>query len=78
MLIAIIPQVLHYTGFITASENGGINMLNQAFAELCEMEGLVIFCGVLAFTVYLLFNKYTLKSDKLKKVREKILLIHKQ
>ena len=76
MLTALIPIVLDLTGFITASENAGVNMLNQPISAIWGMKGLVLLAGVFALTSYLLLNKYTLKGKKLEEIRMKVKLIN--
>jgi len=77
MLIAIIPLVLDMTGFITASENGGVNMFDQPNSAIWGIRGLVMFAGFLVLISYILLLKYPLKGDKLKEIRNKIMLTQK-
>lgn len=76
MLVAIIPIVLDLTGFITASENGGVNMVNQPMSSIWGIRGLILLAGFFVFVSYLLLKKYTLKGDKLKEVRKAVKLMN--
>lgn len=72
----IIPYVLQFTGFITAEQNGGVDLMTQPVSAVWGIRGMVIFCALLMLIAYFLILKYPLKGEKLKNMRAEILKRH--
>lgn len=74
MLIAIIPIILDVTGFVTASENNGVNLIDQPLSAVWGIRILIIFAGMFALLSFITLLSYSLKGEKLREIREKVRL----
>jgi GPH family glycoside/pentoside/hexuronide:cation symporter len=76
LFTAAIPYVLDFTGFITADQNGGVDLLNQPLSAVNGIRGIISAVGILFFVGYFLLKIYPLRGDYLAEMKNKLLQIH--
>ena len=78
LFTAAIPYVLDFTGFVTAEENGGVDLLEQATSAVNGIRGIISAVGLFFLVGYILLRIYPLKGQALADMKKKLFKIHKE
>lgn len=78
LFTAAIPYVLEATNFVTAEQNGGVNLIDQPLSAINGIKGILAVVGLLFIVGHVFAKLFPLKGHVLAEMKEKLLQLHKE
>jgi GPH family glycoside/pentoside/hexuronide:cation symporter len=76
LFTAAIPYVLEATNFVTAEQNGGVDLFDQPLSALNGIKGIIAAVGILYIIGYVITSMYPLKGELLNEIKRKVIELH--